>query len=46
MFQILMLLLLSIHWITGVQSYPVALLPLLIALSIRYIFIFKFLNNK
>ncbi len=45
-FQILMLLLLSIHWITGVQSYPVALLPLLIALSIRYIFIFKFLNNK
>ena len=46
MFQILMFLLLSIHWITGVQSYPVALLPLLIALSIRYIFIFKFLNNK
>ncbi len=46
MFQILMLLLLGIHWITGVQSYPVALLPLLIALSIRYIFIFKFLNNK
>ena len=46
MFQILMLLLLSIHWITGVQSYPVVLLPLLIALSIRYIFIFKFLNKK
>ena len=45
-FQILMLLLLSIHWITGVQSYPVVLLPLLIALSIRYIFIFKFLNKK
>ena len=46
MFQILMLLLLSIHWVTGVQSYPVVLLPLLIALSIRYIFIFKFLNKK
>ncbi len=46
MFQILMLLLLSVHWITGVQSYPVVLLPLLIALSIRYIFIFKFLNKK
>ena len=45
-FQILMLLLLSIHWITGVQSYPLVLLPLLIALSIRYIFIFKFLNKK
>ena len=38
MFQILMLLLLSIHWITGVQSYPVILLPLLIAISIRYFF--------
>ena len=46
MFQILMLLLLSIHWITGVQSYPVILLPLLIAISIRYIFIFNFLNKK
>ncbi len=46
MFQILMLLLLGIHWITGVQSYPLVLLPLLIALSIRYIFIFKFLNKK
>ena len=46
MFQILMLLLMCIHWITGVQSYPVVLLPLLIALSIRYIFIFKFLNKK
>lgn len=46
MFQILMLLLLSIHWITGVQSYPVVLLPLLIAISIRYIFIFNFLNKK
>ena len=46
MFQILILLLLSIHWITGVQSYPLVLLPLLIALSIRYIFIFYFLNKK
>ena len=46
MFQILMLLLLSIHWVTGVQSYPLVLLPLLIALSIRYIFIFYFLNKK
>ncbi|RZP04373.1 MAG: DUF4105 domain-containing protein [Flavobacteriales bacterium] len=46
MFQILMLLLLSIHWITGVQSYPVILLPLLIAIGIRYIFIFNFLNKK
>ena len=46
MFQILMLLLLSIHWITGVQSYPVILLPLLIAISIRYFFIFNFLNKK
>ena len=46
MFQILMLLLLSIHWITGVQSYPLVLLPLLIAIIIRYIFIFNFLNKK
>ena len=46
MFQILMLLLMCIHWITGVQSYPVVLLPLLTALVIRYIFIFNFLNKK
>lgn len=46
MFQILMLLLMCIHWITGVQSYPVVLLPLLTALGIRYIFIFNFLNKK
>jgi len=46
MFQILMLLLLSIHWITGVQSFPLALSPLLMALCIRYIYIFSFLNKK
>ena len=38
---IILLVLLSFHWIIGVQSYPIVLLPLLIAIGIRYIYILK-----
>jgi len=43
-FQVLLLALLCIHWITGVQVFPYGLLPLLIALAIRYIYLLKFFS--
>ena len=42
---IILLALLSFHWIIGVQSYPLVLLPLLIAIAIRYIYILKQLKG-
>lgn len=43
-FQVLLILLLCIHWITGVQIFPYGLLPLLIALIIRYVYLLKYLK--
>ncbi|WGF92725.1 DUF4105 domain-containing protein [Aequorivita marisscotiae] len=40
---ILLLVLLTIHWITGVQVFAIALLPLLIALAIRYVWLMYFI---
>ena len=40
---LLLLLLLSIHWITGVQVFAIGLLPLLVALGIRYVYLMKYL---
>ena len=47
-FQILLLALLCIHWITGVQIFAYGLIPLFIALVIRAIYLLKFfsLQNK
>ena len=45
-FQILMLVLLGIHWITGVQVFAFGLTPILIAFLIRYIYLMKFLSKK
>lgn len=36
---IILLVLLAFHWIIGVQKYPAALLPLLLALAIRYLYL-------
>jgi hypothetical protein len=41
---VLLLVLLTIHWITGVQVFAIALLPLLIALAIRYIYLMYFIS--
>lgn len=43
---ILLLALLTIHWITGVQVFAIGLLPLLIALAIRYVYLFYFLGKN
>ncbi|QAA83195.1 DUF4105 domain-containing protein [Aequorivita sp. H23M31] len=42
---LLLLALLAIHWISGVQIFAIALLPLLIALAVRYIYLFSILKN-
>lgn len=38
---VIMMALLFFHWIVGVQRYAFALLPLLIAITVRYIFILR-----
>ena len=45
-FLLLLLTLLTIHWITGVQVFAIALLPLLIALAVRYVYLMYFIGRK
>ncbi|MGV6828218.1 MAG: lipoprotein N-acyltransferase Lnb domain-containing protein [Flavobacteriales bacterium] len=45
-FLVLMLLLLSVHWLTGVQHFAPALLPFLIALFFRYVYVYWYLKRK
>ncbi len=40
-FLIIALCLLTLHWVIGVQRFAISLLPLLIALFIRYLFLIK-----
>ncbi|WP_296386766.1 DUF4105 domain-containing protein [Winogradskyella sp.] len=44
-FLIIMLCLLTLHWIIGIQVFAIGLIPLLIALMVRYIFLIKFYNK-
>lgn len=41
----LLLVLLAIHWITGVQTFAIGLLPLLIALAVRYVYLMFFIRK-
>ncbi|MDC8000081.1 DUF4105 domain-containing protein [Aequorivita todarodis] len=43
---ILLLVLLAIHWLTGVQVFAIALLPLLLALAVRYVYLMYFIGKK
>ncbi len=43
---LLLLILLTIHWITGVQVFAIALLPLLIALAVRYVYLMYFITSQ
>jgi len=45
-FLIILLCLLVFHWVTGVQVFAIALIPLLIALFIRYVFLITHSNTK
>ena len=44
-FLILLLSLMGLHWITGVQSFAIGLIPLLIAIAIRYLFLIHHFNK-
>ncbi|WP_452224267.1 lipoprotein N-acyltransferase Lnb domain-containing protein [Lacinutrix chionoecetis] len=43
---IIMLSLLTLHWIIGVQVFAPALIPLLVALLIRYVFLVRFFGRE
>ncbi|GHC59846.1 lipoprotein N-acyltransferase Lnb domain-containing protein [Ulvibacter litoralis] len=43
---VLLFALLTIHWITGVQEFAIGLLPLFIALVVRYVFLIRFTDFK
>ncbi|MEP2934967.1 MAG: DUF4105 domain-containing protein [Gilvibacter sp.] len=44
-FLIILLALLTLHWIIGVQVFAKALIPLLVALALRYIYVVKYLGS-
>lgn len=44
-FMIVLQALLTIHWITGVQVFAIGLLPLLLALAIRYVFLIRYFKK-
>lgn len=43
---VIMLCLMTLHWFIGVQVYAYALIPILIALCIRYVFLIWFFTKK
>lgn len=45
-FLIIMLCLMTLHWIIGVQVFAIGLIPLLLALLVRYVFLINFFNQK
>ncbi len=42
---VILLCLLTLHWIIGVQVFAIGLIPFLIALFLRYLFLIKYFNN-
>jgi hypothetical protein len=45
-FLILLLALLTFHWITGVQTFAIGFIPLFIGVAIRYLFLNKYLKQQ
>jgi len=45
-FLIIMLCLLTLHWVIGVQVFAIGLIPLLIAVVIRYSYLLRYYNQK
>ena len=45
-FLVIMFCLLTLHWIIGVQLFAIGLIPLFIALCIRYVFLIGFYNKR
>ncbi len=45
-FLVIMLALMSFHWIIGVQAFAPAMIPFFIALLVRYVFLINYFNKK
>lgn len=45
-FLVILLCLLTLHWIIGVQVFAYGLIPFLMALSIRYLYLITYFNNQ
>ena len=45
-FLVILLCLLTLHWLIGVQVFALALIPFLVALLIRYLYLIKYFNNN
>jgi hypothetical protein len=45
-FLIIMLCLLTLHWVIGIQVYALGLIPLLIAIGIRYVYLLMYFNQQ
>lgn len=43
---VILLCLLTLHWMMGVQVFAIGLIPLLIALFVRYVFLIKYYSNS
>lgn len=43
-FLILMLSLLTLHWLIGVQLFAIGLIPILIAILVRYVYLIRFIK--
>ena len=44
-FLIILLSLMILHWMTGVQSFATGLIPILIAIGVRYLFLIRHFNK-
>lgn len=45
-FLVILLCLLTLHWIIGVQVFAIGLIPFLIALVVRYLYLIKYYSNR
>jgi len=45
LFLVLLLVLLTMHWFTGVQEFAYGFIPLFVALAVRYFYLLKFLKQ-
>ena len=44
-FLVIMLCLLTLHWIIGIQVYAIGLIPLLLVLVVRYLYLIRYFNS-
>ncbi|MEO2057061.1 MAG: hypothetical protein ABGW66_06225, partial [Flavobacteriaceae bacterium] len=44
--NVLMLLLMCLHWIIGIQVFNICLISLILALIVRYLYLIKYFSNR